>query len=172
MTVQVHDGEGGIGVGVHASPDASNPYERAKSCGDGDAGPACSAVHIWREGFDAGVEACKAERLAHPLSTLDTSPLEADGSSRLVSAIRLDENVGLGAPAGVGHERIRVWNRGFLAGELVVAKGDGAPIRDLLLDRPAAELRRIARGLAARLASRLVDPDSLVALLTNLGSNS
>lgn len=44
-----------------------------------------------------------------------------------------------------GHDVVRVWNRGGLAGELVVVKGDGIPVyQRLVTDGPAAEAQRDA----------------------------
>lgn len=46
-------------------------------------------------------------------------------SSICITSVRVEE--------GPGHDRVMVWNRGGCAGELVVEKGDGHHIAQLLM---------------------------------------
>ncbi len=86
--------------------------------------------------FEAARERRRAELLAER-----TSP-----SGALVSSVELVEG-----PAGV-HDRVRIWNRGALCGELVVSNGDGIQLRErLTLAPPVRELRAVGElvdGLA------------------------
>jgi hypothetical protein len=58
----------------------------------------------------------------------------AENYSALVSSVRVHEEG--------NHDVVRVWNRGGLAGELVVNKGDGEPLARRLIREP----RLIERG--------------------------
>ncbi len=75
--------------------------------------------------------------------------------SRLISAVRLDTNVGIGSAGGVGHDRLVVFNRGFRAGEVYVAAGDGDTVRELLTGirtrKVLAEIAETADELRKRL---------------------
>ena len=48
----------------------------------------------------------------------------------LITSVRVKH----GAPGG--HDLVRIWNRGGLAGELVVSAGDGAKVGDRLMHDP------------------------------------
>ncbi len=80
-------------------------------------------------------------------------------SARIVSSAR-SEHVG-------GHDRVRVWNRGALSGELVVTAGDGDAILERLVGGMVQGRANASDALdeAAELMTRIADNLDLVGAL-------
>ena len=66
----------------------------------------------------------KARKITYIAAGYDGGADE-NGTRPLITSVRVEY--------GPGHDRVRVWNRGGCSGELVVAKGDGDKLLDLLL---------------------------------------
>lgn len=85
------------------------------------------------ERLDTTTLGCVATELgALAFAAIEKHPSQGPRSLRTVSSVFVDR-------AG-GHEVVRVWNRGGLAGELTVQEGDGKSIAAILLGAPADAL--------------------------------